>query len=80
MFTVPLSIFSTWCFRYPGNGPFTIRVDNGNQVSYFLIRNLLKQGVWKLLDSTTWLPIHKWLVAITNEMQISKGIYYSTVH
>ena len=45
MFTVPLSIFSTWCFRYPGNGPFTIRVDNGNQVSYFLIRNLLKQGV-----------------------------------
>jgi len=21
-----------------------------------------------------------WLVAITNEMQLSKGIYYSTVH
>jgi len=24
--------------------------------------------------------LYAWLVAITNEMQIRKGIYYSTVH
>jgi hypothetical protein len=30
----------------------------------FLLEYLLKQCMWKLLDSSTWLPIHKCLFSL----------------
>ena len=61
----------------------TLTTASGNRYTVIdRVKFLLLQSTDRLDYNLTFMEpcIVVWLVAITNEMQLSKGIYYSTVH